>query len=163
LLIGTSSAEFFYDGDGNRVKKIESGETILYINRYYEINLTTGNATSYYYLGGQMVAMKQGSELKYVHQDHLTGTSLMTGIDGAQIGTTMKYLPFGECRNSQPEIDNFPTDILFTGQRLDTTGLYHYNARYYDPQMGRFKGRGILLNNCLKSDFENTINTNLPS
>ena len=26
----------------------------------------------------------------------------------------------------------------FTGQRLDATGLYFYNARYYDPVLGRF-------------------------
>jgi len=25
-----------------------------------------------------------------------------------------------------------------TGQRLDSTGLYYYNARYYDPTIGRF-------------------------
>jgi RHS repeat-associated protein len=31
-----------------------------------------------------------------------------------------------------------PTDKLFTGQRLDGTGLYYYNARYYDPSIGRF-------------------------
>ena len=119
-----------YDGGRNRVLKIEGGQTILYINKYCEINLTTGNATSYYYHGGQMVAMKQGSELKYVHQEHLTSTSLMTGSDGAQIGTTMKYLPFGETRTG-----SVPTDKLFTGQRLDATGLYYYNARYYDPQI----------------------------
>jgi RHS repeat-associated protein len=45
-----------------------------------------------------------------------------------------KYLPFGVCRNS-PDL---PTDKLFTGQRLDATGLYYYNARYYDPTIGRF-------------------------
>jgi RHS repeat-associated protein len=28
--------------------------------------------------------------------------------------------------------------MLFTGQRLDETGLYFYNARYYDPTIGRF-------------------------
>jgi hypothetical protein len=31
-----------------------------------------------------------------------------------------------------------PTDKLFTGRRLDGTGLYYYNARYYDATIGRF-------------------------
>lgn len=31
-----------------------------------------------------------------------------------------------------------PTDKQFTGQTLDDTGLYYYNARYYDPTIGRF-------------------------
>jgi len=31
-----------------------------------------------------------------------------------------------------------PTDLQFTGQRLDATGLYYYNARYYNPEIGRF-------------------------
>lgn len=31
-----------------------------------------------------------------------------------------------------------PVDEQFTGQRLDSTGLYFYNARYYDPSIGRF-------------------------
>jgi RHS repeat-associated protein len=42
---------------------------------------------------------------------------------------------FGDSRNSQGTI---ATDKLFTGQRLDSTGLYYYNARYYDPSIGRF-------------------------
>ena len=29
-------------------------------------------------------------------------------------------------------------DRLFTGKHLDSTGLYYYNARYYDPRIGRF-------------------------
>jgi hypothetical protein len=38
---GTVIAQFIYDGDGNRVKKIEGGETVLYINQYFEVNLST--------------------------------------------------------------------------------------------------------------------------
>ena len=57
------------------MKKTEGGETTLYINKYYEKNLTTGS---------------------------------------------------------------MPTDKLFTGQRLDQTGLYFYNARYYDATIERF-------------------------
>lgn len=72
-----------------------------------------------------------------MHQDHLTGTSLMTDTNGDSQGT-IKYYPYGECRNSQPEIENFPTDRLFTGQRYDETGLYYYGVRYYDPVIGRF-------------------------
>jgi RHS repeat-associated protein len=33
---------------------------------------------------------------------------------------------------------NLDTDKKFTGQRLDQTGLYFYNARYYDATIGRF-------------------------
>jgi len=58
----------------------------------------------------------------------------MTDALGNQEGSTVKYLPFGEARAT---ID-IPTDKLFTGQRLDSTGLYYYNARYYDPTIGRF-------------------------
>ncbi|MFC2027117.1 RHS repeat-associated core domain-containing protein [Chloroflexota bacterium] len=42
---------------------------------------------------------------------------------------------FGETRSSTGTLD---TDKLFTGQRLDQTGLYFYNARYYDATIGRF-------------------------
>jgi RHS repeat-associated protein len=77
--------------------------------------------------------MKENTALRYVHQDHLTGTSLMTDTSGDQIQTTMKYLPFGLTRSG-----SVPTDKLFTGQRLDDIGLYYYNARYYDPTIGRF-------------------------
>jgi uncharacterized protein RhaS with RHS repeats len=109
---------FIYDGDGNRVKKlvlregegIENGETIIYINQYYEKNLTTGNVTSSYYLGSRLVATKENDILRYVHQDHLTGTSLMTDSAGAQIGVTMKHLPFGETKAG-----SVPTDKKFTG------------------------------------------------
>lgn len=31
---------------------------------------------------------------------------------------------------------------LFTGKEKDTTGLYYYGARYYDPELGRFIARG---------------------
>jgi RHS repeat-associated protein len=57
----------------------------------------------------------------------------MTNNTGTQIGTTTKYLPFGGTRAG-----NVPTDKLFTGQRLDGTGLCYYNARYYDATNGRF-------------------------
>ncbi|MFC1870994.1 RHS repeat-associated core domain-containing protein [Chloroflexota bacterium] len=58
----------------------------------------------------------------------------MTDSDGDSEGT-IKYYPYGDSRNSTGTI---ATDKKFTGQRLDGTGLYYYNARYYDPTIGRF-------------------------
>src|SRR3990172_5173743 len=52
----------------------------------------------------------------------------------AQTSKTMSGVPFGESLQSQ---GTMPTDRLFTGQRLDGTGLYYYGARYYGPVIGR--------------------------
>ena len=35
-LVSVNSATFVYDGDGKRVMKTDGGETILYVNKYYE-------------------------------------------------------------------------------------------------------------------------------
>jgi RHS repeat-associated protein len=59
----------------------------------------------------------------------------MTDDEGEIIDDVMKYYPYGDRLESEA---NLPTDRLFTGQRYDDTGLYHYGARYYDPEIGRF-------------------------
>ncbi|MCX5999067.1 MAG: hypothetical protein NTU41_05585, partial [Chloroflexi bacterium] len=125
---------FIYDGDGNRVLKTESGQTTLYVNPYYEKNLTTGEVTTHYYLGDREIAYKNNSGLRYVSQDQLGSTVTTTNSSGSVV-STVKYYPYGECRISTGNLD---TDELFTGQRLDDTGLYYYNARYYDAAIGRF-------------------------
>jgi len=116
------SFEEIYDGDGNRVKKTESSQTILYINKYYEKNLTTGVVTTNYYLGDKLIATRENTTLIYVHQDSLGSSSVTTSSSGTSTGS-IKYFCFGDCRNSQ---GNLGTDRLFTGQRLDSTGLYYY-------------------------------------
>jgi RHS repeat-associated protein len=78
--------------------------------------------------------MSVNATLKYVHKDHLGGTSAVTSDNGSLI-ESIKYFAFGNCRNSTGDL---ATDKLFTGQILDDTGLYYYNARYYDPTIGRF-------------------------
>jgi RHS repeat-associated protein len=78
--------------------------------------------------------MSENAILKYIQLDHLTGTSVMTSANGTWLGT-IKYTPFGETRSITGII---ATDKKFTGQELDDTGLYFYNARYYEPTIGRF-------------------------
>jgi RHS repeat-associated protein len=128
----TGGASFLYNGDGNRVKKTENGETILYVNKYFEKNLDTEEVTTYYYLGGKLVAQRKGTTLEYLHQDSLNSTSVVSDDDGVLV-SSISYLPYGEIRSG-----SVPTDKLFTGQRLDDAGLYYYGARYYDPTIGRF-------------------------
>jgi hypothetical protein len=41
------------------------------------------------------MAMSENATLKYIHQDHLSGTSLMTSANGTLLGT-IKYTPYGE-------------------------------------------------------------------
>jgi RHS repeat-associated protein len=136
------------NGDGNRVKKLvpyrdtgtEGGQTILYVNQYYEKpvlsvaegNLGTGVVTTSYYLGGKLIAQREGTTLRYVHQDSLSSTSAMSTSTGT-LDSSMNFFPFGSARSGDVN-----TEKKFTGQRLDDTGLYFYNARYYDAGIGRF-------------------------
>ncbi len=55
--------------------------------------------------------------------------------DGDSVETS-EYLPYGGQRE---QIGTSITDYKFTDQELDTkTGLYNYDARLYDPVIGRF-------------------------
>jgi RHS repeat-associated protein len=64
-------------------------------------------------------------------------TGAGSGIGKAKALTLLENgycVALGGCWESQ---GNLPAQ-QFTGQRLDSTGLYYYNARYYDPNIGRF-------------------------
>ena len=152
---GTS---FVYDGDGNRVEQTSGGQTILYINQYYEkviAGTDVGKETLSYYLGGTLIAQRTilsgTSTTTYIHQDSLGSTSVVSNSTGASI-STMTYTPFGLGRVTP---DTLGTTKEFTGQRLDATGLYYYGARYYDASIGRF-----ISADCLVSQPSNPQNLN---
>jgi RHS repeat-associated protein len=132
---GGANASFAYDGDGNRVKGTVNGVTTVYVGNYYEYNVNTGVATSYYYAGSTRVAMRQGSAVYYLFGDHLGSTSVSYRVSDGQT-LTQRYYAWGGIR---PGPNNaLPTDYTFTGQKLDATGLMYYGARYYDSALGRF-------------------------
>jgi RHS repeat-associated protein len=64
--------------------------------------------------------------------------------EGSCRRSTISAVWYGDCRNSQGTLG---TDKLFTGQRLDDTGLYYYGARYYDPTIGRFISPDTIVQN----------------
>jgi len=83
------------------------------------------------------------SSLYYFHPDHL-GSSTFLSDESGEAYQFMLYLPYGETMTDQianqpPEIGDWSTEYLYTGQELDAeTGLYYYGARYYDPKISRF-------------------------
>ncbi len=60
-------------------------------------------------------------------QDHLGGTNQVINSSGA--ATQMRYVVWGAARDA---LSNLPTSRLYTGQEKSNTGLYYYNARWYD-------------------------------
>jgi RHS repeat-associated protein len=60
---------------------------------------------------------------------------VVTDASGNVVGEN-RYYPYGETRFST---GSMYTDKLFTGQREITgLGIYHYQARFYSPKLGRF-------------------------
>ncbi len=128
-----------YDGDGNRVKQVHpDGTFTIYIAGLYEVTYSgTGallDTKVYYAFAGKVVAMRDNSTLYYLHTDHLGSTRVVTGGTGRAVSLNA-YYPFGASKYASGAR---PTDMDFTGQRLDATGLNFYNARYYDSAIGRF-------------------------
>jgi RHS repeat-associated protein len=118
-----------YDQAGNQT---QSGPWSFTVSRGTAPSL---GVTKYYMLSSQRVAMRQDDVVYFLHSDHLGSTSLTTDITGTVVAQT-RYLPYGEERWITGTV---VTDFTFTGQRAERGfGLLDYNARYYDPGLGRW-------------------------
>jgi large repetitive protein len=87
-----------------------------------------------YRLGGETVAVRDGSAVYATVGDHLDSVTVLA--QGGSVAGATRYLPYGAIRF---ETGVWPTDRRFTGQRWEASlGLYDYRARFYDPTLGRF-------------------------
>ena len=157
------TASFVYDGDGRRVKSTINGVTATFVGTHYEV--TGSTVTKYYFAGAQRVAVRTGSTLQYLLGDHLGSTSLVTSDTGALVmetrycvaslwdkpcplRSTSGVLRKGEVRFATAK-KTLPTRYTYTGQYSYITddatdlgsagfGPMFYNARWYDPTLGRF-------------------------
>lgn len=92
-----------------------------------------------------LILLRQGFDdldelpnLIYYHGDHLGSSSIITDGSGQKIHLYV-YTPFGDESYSEPLYDYKNVAHRYTGQILDEeTGLYYYNARYYDAEISRF-------------------------
>ena len=146
---GSLHSEFFYDGTNTRVKKTEwieslsDYQTIVSFSPggapLYEENTQTGAHALYIYGPQGKIAKKVDGITDFYHTDHTGSTRLVTTESGTVL-TSVSYEPFGE-----PTVSGDEESFLFTGKERDASQLYYFGARYYDPDMGRFITRDVML------------------
>jgi RHS repeat-associated protein len=146
IIQGGVTTAFVYDGDGGRVKKIVGNTTTRYISKFYECDVVSGSTSCsrYVWAGSERIAVVPDSTSAqncnpacYYHTDHLGSSNVITSPTGTPI-ETMTYYPYGEVKSDSP---GTPVNVpyKYTGNERDSsTGLYYYEARYYDPKLGRF-------------------------
>lgn len=97
------------------------------------------HSVRYIYSGNQKIAMMrpngQGQEQVYYFINNAQGTPVMIVNAQGKIESKINLDEWGNLgliRGSKQEIN-------FTGKKLDSvTGLYYFNQRWYDPEIGRF-------------------------
>jgi RHS repeat-associated protein len=147
VLAGTQATSYPFTGLGTHfafrvtaTDRVGNAGSVEAVSRLVEV-------TKYYYAGGQRVAMRQGSDVTYLHGDHgyptdsLGSTSLATSETGGIVARVL-YDPYGEERYVEGTLT---TDYQYTGQRKEDFGLYDYLARFYDPALGRFIGADTIV------------------
>jgi len=95
----------------------------------------------YVYAGNEKVAMTRPSgngtsEKPYYFINDAQGTPLMI-LD--ETGKVVSRINMDDWGNLNKYRIGSQTEINYTGKKLDpATGLYYFNQRYYDPEIGRF-------------------------
>jgi RHS repeat-associated protein len=145
--------QYRYGPEGLRYKKTEgvlngTANTTYYLYEGNEILYEEGYAGSTrsfcklnIFVGGVNVGRvkKEGSteSIQYFYNDHLGSRRAVTDSTGA-VQAKIDYTVWGV-----PTVTNYngydgSLDVSYTGKEKDATGLYYFNARYYDASIGRF-------------------------
>ena len=134
-----------YNGDGQRIQKVEGSKTTNYYYQDGVVSYTTdgdNSQTSQNLIGtdGNIIATQRyGSD----HTDYLLyhkdiqGSSTSLVKEDGSADATYQYTDFGETTiNGDNKAEN---EVCYTGGIYDqSTGLYYLNARYYNPEDGGF-------------------------
>ena len=132
--------------DSNRVKARIALRVNGVVRWLLRDHLGSTTITKYYQAGGQRIALRINGVVRWLTTDHLGSTALTVSEAGGRL-SEIRYKPWGESRGIP--FGATPTKRRFTGQVLDNVagGLYFYNARYYDPALGRFTQADTLIPN----------------
>ncbi len=136
----TQLASFAYDATSRRATKTAAGfETAFQYDGADIVKEISGGATVNYLRGlglDEPLARieESGPTTSYVPDALGSPLALTDGTTG-DVTTSYTYGPFG-----QTAVTGAPSGNAFqyTGRENDSTGLYYYRARYYDPRLARF-------------------------
>ena len=134
--------ENVYNGEGQRITKTENDQTTRYSYQDGSLVYTSGGeenqSLNLLDSGGEIIAAERESETgkTYVFYNKDVRASTTTVLDeSGEAKVTYIYSDFGETEADS----DFYNEICYTGGIWDSsTGLYYLNARYYDPETGRF-------------------------
>ena len=133
---GGTVGEYYYDGDGKRVKKHvpSTGETTIFVYDAADKQIAEYST---------IVANSTDAKVAYLTADHLGSPRINTDVNGA-VTARHDYHPFGEeiYTSQRTTALNYSADTLrkqFTGyERDDETNLDFAEARMYANRLGRF-------------------------
>ena len=132
---GGVTTDLVYNSDGNRMVKTVGGVSTIYIGKLYVCD--NGVCSRMIFAGVQRIAEvgTLSGTVSYYHSDHLGSTAVVTDSTGANV-QDLNYHPYG---NTFSNVGTVDLDYKYTSKELDnSTGLYFYEARYYDAHLGRF-------------------------
>lgn len=138
---------YFYNSEGQRILKQSGSNSTLNVIGLSSFpvmsKIKTGASTktvSYIYGLNGLIALKYNGSIYYVLTDNLNSTRVVTDQNNNQVAY-FNYSPFGELMPDATSVSASapPMNLLFTGKEFDSeTGLYNFNVRFYDPNIGRF-------------------------
>jgi RHS repeat-associated protein len=134
-----------YSPDGLRQVKRGGSGTIHYVfegtEPIFEKRISDSRVRSYVYVLGKHLARVDGvigdqaAKVYYYHTDQVGSVKAVTDEAGKVVHKA-DYFAFGSRFEKSGEFDE---SHGFTGKEYDSdTGLYYYNARWYDSELGRF-------------------------
>jgi|GEM_PF-1716168 len=131
-------ATYAYDPSGQRIMTTAGTRTTYYwfpqYQQTYNGNQLTATDSYYFGISYTPVAWRNNGTLYYLYTDHQGSVVRVADASGHQVGA-VHYTPYGEMADATGMLP----ELRYTGQIWDdATGLYYYNARYYDPQLGTF-------------------------
>jgi RHS repeat-associated protein len=160
---GTPIAQYWYDGEGRRVRKQVFGTNGYTMRFVYDVGgslvaeYTTSTAPGspskeYIYGPSGLLATIEGTTVSYVTADHLGSPRVVTASGGSVTGRH-DLKPFGEeiglVGGRSTAAGYAGSDTLrqrFTSKERDAeTGLDYFGARYYGFSHGRFVAPDALL------------------